>query len=242
MLLADMAYIHSIETCGTVDGPGIRYVIFFQGCPLRCRYCHNPDTWQKGAGRAVELEELLLDIQKYRGYMKHSGGGVSATGGEPLLQADFVAALFERLRGMGIHTALDTSGYASEKSAQKVLAHTDLVLLDIKSFNPQTYKRLTGASLAPTLRFAAALSEAKIPVWLRYVLVPGLTDDLDEIRALAAYLKLLKNIERIEILPFHKMGEYKWEALGASYELADTPPPSPELLEQVKRIFGGKAG
>lgn len=236
--MASTARIHSIETCGTVDGPGIRYVIFFQGCPLRCQYCHNPDTWNPSLGTEMTLDELLADIKKYRSYMKHSGGGVSATGGEPLMQADFVAELFRELRRMGIHTALDTSGFANMESAKKVLEHTDLVLLDIKSYNKQTFERVTSVPLDPTLRFAQYLKEHNIPAWIRFVLVPGLTDNLEDIKKLGAYIKTLSNVERVEVLPFHKMGEYKWESLGLPYQLTDTPAPDAELVAKVRAILG----
>lgn len=231
------AQIHSIETCGTVDGPGIRYVIFFQGCPLRCQYCHNPDTWDPKVGMEMTLDEILADIYKYRSFMKRSGGGVTATGGEPLLQAGFVAKLFKELKKMGIHTALDTSGFAPMDSAKAVLAHTDLVLLDIKSFDPETFKKVTTVSLTPTLRFAAYLDLANIPAWIRFVLVPGLTDNLEDIQRLSDYLKTLHNIQRIEVLPFHKMGEYKWEQLGIPYQLGDTPTPDEDLVAKVRKIL-----
>ncbi|WP_202710835.1 pyruvate formate-lyase-activating protein [Sporosalibacterium faouarense] len=229
--------IHSIETCGTVDGPGIRVVVFTQGCPLRCQYCHNPDTWKLEDGKEVSVDELMADIKKYKSYMNFSGGGITASGGEPLLQSDFIKELFKRCKEEGIHTALDTSGFVNLNTAKKVLEYTDLVLLDIKSFNSKLYKDLTGVSNEPTIQLAKYLSEANIPIWIRYVLVPNLTDKTEDIRDLARFLSTLKSIEKVELLPFHKMGEYKWEELGYEYKLKDTETPSNKTIENVKKIF-----
>ncbi|HOA79615.1 MAG TPA: pyruvate formate-lyase-activating protein [Defluviitaleaceae bacterium] len=229
--------IHSIETCGTVDGPGIRFLVFTQGCPLRCQYCHNPDTWKISDGKTTTVEELIKEIEKYKSYMEFSGGGVTVTGGEPLIQPKFVEELFRQCKEKGIHTALDTSGYIPLEHAKNVLKYTDLVLLDIKSFDSQTYKDLTGVSNEPTLKLAKYLSDIGKPMWIRYVLVPNLTDNPEHIEALASFLTNLKTIEKIEILPFHKMGEYKWEELGYDYKLKDTPTPSKELLNTAKEIF-----
>lgn len=229
--------IHSVETCGTLDGPGIRYVIFFQGCPLRCQYCHNPDTWKAGDGKKVTIDELVEDILKYKSFMKFSGGGMTASGGEPLIQHEFLEKLLKKCKEEGIHTALDTSGCINLSTVKKVIEYTDLVLLDIKAFNEKSYKELTGASITPTLEFARYLSEINKPMWIRYVLVPGLTDNLNEIEELAVFLGKLKNIEKVEILPFHKMGEYKWEELGYEYKLKETEPPDESIIKIVKRIF-----
>ncbi|WP_432665756.1 pyruvate formate-lyase-activating protein [Wukongibacter baidiensis] len=229
--------IHSVETCGTLDGPGIRYVIFFQGCPLRCQYCHNPDTWKIDEGKKVTVDELMEDIIKYKSFMKFSGGGVTASGGEALIQHGFLEELFKRCKEEEIHTALDTSGCINLSAVERVIEYTDLVLLDIKSFRTQRYKELTGASITPTLEFAKYLSEINKPMWVRYVLVPGLTDDFDEIEELAAFLGKLQNIEKVEILPFHKMGEYKWEELGYEYKLKETDPPDENMIEAAKCIF-----
>ncbi|MGV2828529.1 pyruvate formate-lyase-activating protein [Myxosarcina sp. GI1(2024)] len=229
--------IHSIETCGTVDGPGIRYVIFTQGCPLRCLYCHNPDCRYPDGGKEVTVEKLIADIQKYRSYMKFSGGGVTITGGEPLMQPEFVGEVFRRCQALGIHTALDTSGYVKLATAKTILDYVDLVLLDIKSFDPKIYRQVTSVSLQPTLNLARYLSEIDKPTWIRFVLVPRLTDPPENIRGLAKFVSSLHNVERVEILPFHKMGEYKWERLGYDYQLKDTPPASPELVAMAKNIF-----
>ena len=229
--------VHSVETCGTLDGPGLRYVIFLQGCPLRCQYCHNPDTWKLGDGRKATVNDLMEDINKYKSFMKFSGGGITVSGGEPLLQPSFVEELFKRCKEEGIHTTIDTSGCIMNSETKKVMEYTDLVLLDIKSYNPAKYKEVTGVSVTPTLEFAKYLSSINKPMWVRYVLVPGLTDDLDEIEELALFLSKLTNIERVEILPFHKMGEYKWEELGYEYRLKNTEPPTDESVSKAKEIY-----
>ncbi len=229
--------IHSIETCGTVDGPGIRYVLFTQGCPLRCQYCHNPDSWKIGDGNKMSVDEIVKDVVTYKPYMAFSGGGITVSGGEPLLQPDFIEELFKQCKKHDIHTCLDTSGYINLHQADPVLDYTDLVLLDMKSYNPLVFKDLTGVPIDATLAFADHLSKRHIPVWIRYVLVPDLTDDPTDIEALAKYLTTLKNIERIDILPFHKMGEYKWEQLGYDYQLTDTPEPSNDQIAVAQNIF-----
>lgn len=229
--------IHSIETCGTVDGPGIRYVIFFQGCPLKCKYCHNPDTWNSAKGTEMTVDELMADIMKYRSYITMSGGGVTASGGEPLLQSEFLTILFKKCKEKGIHTALDTSGYAALDKIKPLLACTDLVLLDIKSYLPETFQEITGVPIQPVLNFARYLDDQKIPAWVRFVLVPGLSDQKENISQLADYLSGLSNIRQVDVLPFHKMGEYKWEELGYEYHLTDTGAPDTDTLNQVKDIF-----
>ncbi len=229
--------IHSIETCGTVDGPGIRYVIFTQGCPLRCLYCHNPDCRHPEDGKEVTVDELIADIQKYKSYMNSSGGGVTVTGGEPLMQPEFITEIFRRCQELSIHTALDTSGYVNLAIAKPVLQYVDLVLLDIKSFDKQTYRQVTQVSLEPTLEFARYLDEIERPAWIRFVLVPNLTDASKNIKGLAKFISQLNNIERVEIIPFHKMGEYKWEQLGYDYKLKNTPSAPPELVKTAKDIF-----
>lgn len=229
--------IHSVETCGTVDGPGIRYVIFTQGCLLRCQYCHNPDTRDPFGGREVTVDELIEDIQSYRSYLNFSGGGVTISGGEPLLQPEFVHEIFRRCKELGIHTALDTSGFPDFERSKPVLDDVDLVLLDIKSFDPDTYHRVTEVAIAPTLHFARYLSETHHPSWIRFVLVPGLTSDRANVEGLAQFVSTLNGVEKVEILPFHKMGEYKWKELGLDYKLSATQPPTPELIEEVKQIF-----
>ncbi len=229
--------IHSVETCGTVDGPGIRYVVFTKGCPLRCLYCHNPDCREITGGKEVTVAELLTDILRYRAYIDGSGGGVTVTGGEPLLQPEFVMELFKVCQQQGLHTALDTSGFSELSAAQRVLQYTDLVLLDIKSFDPEIYHQVTQVSLEPTLRLARYLSEAQIPAWIRFVVVPGLTNSVNNVEGLAQFVAKLTNVKRVEVLPFHQMGAYKWEQLGYEYRLKDTLPPTAEEIQQVKDIF-----
>ena len=232
--------IHSIETCGTVDGPGIRYVIFAQGCPLRCLYCHNPDTWAlDGKGLTLmPVSELVSDILKYRSYFKFSGGGVTLTGGEPLLQKQFASALFKECKREGLHTALDTSGYDDiDAATAQLLKNTDLVLMDIKSISPVTFKKVTGFPIDKTLEFSNYLCREKIPAWVRFVLVPGLTDDEQELHGLASYLTTLSNVQRVGILPFHQLGAYKWKDLNIRYKLDNTPEPTPAQTERVRDLF-----
>ncbi|MCL2201213.1 MAG: pyruvate formate-lyase-activating protein [Oscillospiraceae bacterium] len=231
------AYIHQVETCGTVDGPGLRYVVFFQGCNLRCKYCHNPDTWRPRCGTESTVPELVEDVLNYKSYMQFSGGGFTACGGEPLLQAEFVAELFRQLKKNGIHTCLDTSGSIELSKAEELLSVTDLVLLDIKSLNPKTYKELTGADIENSLKFAKYLSKHNIPTWIRHVVIPGLTDEEEDIRKLAEFVKSMKNVEKVELLPFHKMGEEKWENLDPPYQLKDIPIPSAEKMKALKDII-----
>lgn len=229
-------YIHSVETCGTVDGPGLRFVIFTQGCPLRCLYCHNPDCRQMADGKEISVDALIDEIQRYTSYIRPPGG-VTVSGGEPLMQPQFVREIFRRCRELGIHTALDTSGYCPIDTASAVLEFTDLVLLDIKSFDPTLYEKVTNVSLQPTLALARHLDAIHKPTWIRFVLVPGLTDDLDNVEGLAQFVATLSNVERVEVLPFHKMGEYKWQTLGYDYQLADTPLPTPAQIQNVTQIF-----
>lgn len=229
-------HIHSIETCGTVDGPGLRFVIFTQGCPLSCLYCHNPDSRHPGDGKEVSVDALIDEIQHYASYIRPPGG-VTVSGGEPLMQPQFVREIFRRCRELGIHTALDTSGHVHLEEAIAVLEFTDLVLLDIKSFDPAVYEKVTHVSLEPTLALARYLDVIHKPTWIRFVLVPGLTDEQHNVEGLARFVATLRNVERVEILPFHKMGEYKWKTLGYDYQLADTPEPTPEQIRRVSQIF-----
>ena len=228
-------YVHSVETGGAVDGPGLRFVVFLSGCHLRCLYCHNPDTWHMKDAKKTTASHLLKEISLYAHYLKRSGG-VTATGGEPLSQPEFLTALFKGCKAMGLHTALDTNGFLGENASEELLAATDLVMLDIKAWDPIVYKNLTGAEQAPTLRFAERLSAMGKPMWLRYVLVPGWTDNLDHVEKLADYAAKLK-FEKVEVLPFHKMGEPKWEAMKLPYALKETEPPPPEVTAKVKAIF-----
>ncbi|AWK88743.1 pyruvate formate-lyase-activating protein [Azospirillum thermophilum] len=230
-------WVHSVETGGTVDGPGIRYVLFLSGCPLRCQYCHNPDTWHLHDGTPTQSSEILDDLATYATFLKRAHGGLTLSGGEPLVQPEFSAALFRGAKDMGLHTALDTSGFLGSHADDHLLADVDLVLLDIKAFKEATYRKITGAPLRPTLEFAERLSQMGKAIWLRYVLVPGLSDDLKEIGDLAEFAAGLGVVERVDVLPFHKMGEHKWRAMGQPYKLWNTQPPSDELLQQVIGIY-----
>ncbi len=229
--------VHSLETFGTVDGPGIRFVVFMQGCPLRCQYCHNPDTWKVGIGTEYTSQQLMDEIIKYKSYINLSNGGVTFTGGDPLLQAEFILEVAKLCKKDGISVALDTSGYVLNDKVKELLEYTDIVLLDIKSYDANTYKEVTGAPLSPTLKFMDYLREKKIRTWVRFVYVPQLTDDMDSIKGLSEYLDDYPNVEKIELLGFHKMGEYKWEELGYDYKLTDTQEPSKEELLKAKSIL-----
>ncbi|HYD32037.1 MAG TPA: pyruvate formate-lyase-activating protein [Azospirillaceae bacterium] len=230
-------WVHSVETGGTADGPGIRYVLFLAGCPLRCRYCHNPDTRHMHDGTPEFSPEIVADIANYATFLKKANGGVTISGGEPLVQPEFCAAILRGAKGLGLHTALDTSGFLGDHADDYLLADVDLVLLDIKAFKESTYRALTGVPLRPTLEFAERLSQMGKTIWLRYVLVPGLTDDLKEIDALAEFAAGLGVVERVDVLPFHKLGEFKWRSLGVAYTLADTEPPSLEQTDRVRDRF-----
>jgi pyruvate formate lyase activating enzyme len=230
-------WVHSTETFGTADGPGIRYVLFLSGCPLRCMYCHNPDTWRRHEGRPTPVAEILGDIGAYRSFIGKGPGGVTLSGGEPLVQPNFCKAILRGCKEMGLHTALDTSGYLGKMADDELLNDVDLVLLDIKAGNEQVYQKVTGAKLEPTLRFAERLANMGKPVWLRYVLVPGVTDNLDDIAAVATFAAGLGNVERVDVLPFHKMGEHKWRDRGLDYSLEDVKPPSELVLGQARAVF-----
>lgn len=230
-------WIHSTETGGAVDGPGIRYVLFLAGCLMRCRYCHNPDSWHMHHGKPTTSREVLDEIASYAKFLIHTKGGVTLSGGEPLVQPDFTHAILRGSKEMGLHTALDTSGHLGLHADDHLLADVDLVLLDIKAFTEGTHRDLTGVALQPTLDFAERLAAMNKPVWLRYVLVPGLTDKFDEIEGLADFAARLGNVERVDVLPFHKLGEFKWKAEGLDYTLADTEPPTPDLTERVRAVF-----
>ncbi|WP_431737248.1 pyruvate formate-lyase-activating protein [Cellulosispirillum alkaliphilum] len=236
--MARVGTIHSIETFGTVDGPGIRYTIFFQGCPLRCRYCHNRDTWNTEGGRQVTIDELLEEIEQYRPFLESSGGGVTATGGEPLLQAEFLCELFSELKAREIHTALDTSGFtAITPVVRQLLEVTDLVLLDIKHIDEEKHKKLTCVSNGWILEFAQYLSRNNKTMWIRHVVLEGYFEDDQSDHRLAEFVRKLSNVERVELLPYHSMGAFKWEALGLEYPLEGIEPPSAEKMEAVVEIF-----
>ena len=236
--------IHSFESFGTVDGPGIRFVVFLQGCPLRCRYCHNPDTWGAG-GTEYTAEEIANRALKYKNYFGDKGG-VTVTGGEPLVQIDFVIELFTILKEKGIHTCVDTSGITfnpdSQQSVEKhkeLLKVSDLFLLDIKHIDEEACKKLTGHSNKNTLAFAKFLSENGKPVWIRQVLVPNITDDEQSLKRTRAFIDTLQTVEKIEVLPYHTMGTVKYEKLGLAYPLKGVEAPTKESVEKAKRILKG---
>lgn len=230
-----LGYIHSVETCGTVDGPGVRYVLFLHGCPLRCQYCHNPDAQGKPGGEAQAACEVFEDILKYKSFIRN--GGVTISGGEPLMQPAFVHAMFTLCKEAGLHTTLDTSGFVGHRASDALLDQTDLVLLDIKSYRPMTHKFVTGVCVNQTLDFARRLSERGNRMWVRFVLVPGLTNDPRNIDGLAQFVSTLNTVDRVEILPFHKFGEAKYERAGMPYKLADTPVPTEEQIDDARSIF-----
>ena len=231
-------YIHSFETFGTVDGPGIRFVVFMQGCPMRCKYCHNPDTWEIDGGKSFTPEEIAEKVLKYKSYLK--GGGITVSGGEPLLQYEFVSELFEILKKNSLHTALDTSGilYTGDDKFEKLLNFTDLVLLDIKHIDETEHKKLTGVSNENVLAFARHLSDIGKDVWIRHVLVENITDKDEYLYRTADFIKSLKNVKKVEVLPYHNLGEYKYEKLGLEYSLKNAKPPAAERIDNARRILG----
>jgi len=233
----DIGFLHSFTTGSAVDGPGVRLVAWTAGCQFRCLYCHNPDTWNMMNGMAVPLDRATSVLSKYGHGLKVMSGGFTLSGGEPLMQDRFVVKLMRAAKTMGIHTALDTNGYLGERLSDQDLEQIDLVLLDIKSWDPARHKHLTGKDIGPTLDFARRLSLRRKPVWLRYVLVPDLTDDKNDIDQLAAFAGELGNIERVDVLPFHQLGRPKWSKLGLEYTLSDVNPPAPELVERVCEQF-----
>lgn len=229
-------YLHSFESFGTKDGPGIRFVFFTQGCPLRCLYCHNPDTWNMGDKKyEMTPEEAFAEVMKVKGFIRN--GGVTVSGGEPLLQPDFVSDLFKLCKQEGIHTAVDTSGFLLNDKIREVLDYTDLVLLDIKHINPEKYMTLTARPLEPTLEFFNYLDEIHKPVWLRYVLVPQYSDNEKDLTDWAKFVSRFDNVERVDILPFHQMGIHKWEQMGRDYKLKDIQPPTNEEIAKAETIF-----
>lgn len=237
-------YIHSFETFGTVDGPGIRFVVFMQGCPMRCKYCHNPDSQKFGAGTKFSAEEVAKKVLKYKSYLT---GGVTVSGGEPLMQTEFVTELFAYLKAQGIHTALDTSaaGFDREnqsylKKIKELLKYTDLVLLDIKHIDEREHITLTGFSNKSALSFAKFLSEENKDMWVRHVLVPGITDKDEYLFGLKNFLNGLKNVKKVEVLPYHTMGAVKYEKLGIEYPLKGVEPPTAERIENAKKILNAE--
>ncbi|MEU4398104.1 pyruvate formate-lyase-activating protein [Micromonospora orduensis] len=230
--------LHSFDISTGVDGPGTRFVAFLAGCPLRCLYCHSPDTQYRRYGRPTSVEDLLTEIRRYERFLKVAHGGVTVSGGEPLQQPAFTRDVLRRCREIGLHTALDTSGLLGDRADDALLDATDLVLLDIKSGDPGTYRAVTRTGrLAPTVRFAHRVADRGTPIWVRFVLVPGLTDDPFNVDAVASIAAGVPTVERVEVLPFHRLGAQKYAALGLPFPLADTPPPDEALLRRVRGQF-----
>lgn len=235
--MSKLGKIHSYESFGTVDGPGVRFVVFLQGCPLRCKYCHNPDTWDMNK---CELEkepmEVFNMVKKYKNYFGKKGG-ITITGGEPLVQSDFVLELLQLCKKDGIHTAIDTSGYILNDKVKEILKYIDLVLLDIKVLDEESHKELTGASLEPVLKFTKYLEKINKPVWIRHVIVPEITDKDWFLERLAKYVSKMKNVEKVELLPYHKLGEFKYKEMGIKYPLEGISELSKERLDNAISIF-----
>jgi pyruvate formate lyase activating enzyme len=229
--------LHSFESCGTVDGPGIRFLVFTQGCPLRCKYCHNPDTWKiEDAKYERDVEFTINEIKKYKPFFRN-GGGLTITGGEPFMQIDYIRELLKRAKEEGIHTVVDTSGYIFNDKVKEVLKYVDLVLLDIKSMDRNIYKELTGVELENTLKFAKYLNEINKPMWLRHVIVPGITDKKENLEKLSDFISDMTNIKKVELLPFHQMGTHKWEELGIEYQLKDLREPTAKEMKEARENF-----
>jgi len=240
LVSGDMGFVHSFTTGSTVDGPGVRVVAWLTGCQFRCLYCHNPDTWRMTNGVPVTVERAKVQLGKYRHGLKVMKGGFTISGGEPLMQDRFVMKLFTVAQAMGIHTALDSNGYLGDRLTDGDLEKIDLVLLDIKSWDPERHRQLAGMDVEPVLNFARRLASQRKPVWLRYVLVAGLTDDPEDIAQTAHFTGSLGNVERVDVLPFHQMGAFKWKQLGIEYKLQDAEPPSKETVERVCAQFRGE--
>jgi len=233
----DVGFLHSFTTGSAVDGPGIRVVAWTAGCHWRCLFCHNPDTWSLVNGMAVPLERAVEQLKKYRHGLQVMSGGFTLSGGEPLMQDRFAARLFAAAKDLGIHTAIETNGSLGERLSDEEIKRIDLVIMDLKTWDPERHKRLTGKDVGPTLEFARRVAGLKRPMWIRFVLVPGLTDDRENIAPIAKFVAGLGVVERVEVLPFHQMGRYKWEKLGIEYKLGDVKPPTSEEVETACKIF-----
>ena len=226
-------YCHSYETSSRYDGPGLRAVLFVSGCLLRCSYCHNPDTWHLKDGSYMSIQQVLGRLGDFAPSLVSLGGGLTISGGEPMVQLAFTRRIFQGAKAMGLHTAIQTSGFLGDRADEPYLSAIDLVLLDVKSSNPDTYRRVTGRDLTPTLRFAERLASLSKPVWVRFTLVPGETDDPANVEGIAKFVAPMKNVEWVEVQPFHKMGEFKWKAMNMEYKLANTEPPTRDLVNRV---------
>ena len=238
-----MGRIHSVESFGSADGPGIRYIVFLQGCNMRCKYCHNPDTWKFEGGQLLSAQEVLQKAVRYKAYWKNNGG-ITVSGGEALLQIDFVLELFKLAKEKGISTCLDTSGSAFTRQGsfyakfEELMKVTDVFLFDIKHIDDEKHRELTGRTNENILDMAKCLSEHGKKIWIRHVLVPQITDDDEYLKQLRAFIDTLKTVERVEVLPYHTLGVFKWENLNIPYELKDIEPPTTERIENAKKILG----
>ena len=230
-------YCHSYETSSRYDGPGLRVVLFVSGCLLRCTYCHNPDTWHLKDGTYVSADHMLRRVSDFVPALLPLGGGLTISGGEPMVQLAFTRRIFAGAKALGLHTAIQTSGFMGDRVDENYLSNIDLVMLDIKSSDPDTYRRVTGRDLAPTLRFAERLAALSKPVWVRFTLVPGETDEPANVDGIAQFVAPMKNVEWVEVQPFHQMGAFKWKAMGLDYKLLDTPPAGKDLVDRVVGQF-----
>src|ERR1700730_12288793 len=230
-------YAHSYETASRYDGLGLRVVLFVSGCLLRCTYCHNPDTWHLKDGTYVSVDQVLRRLGDFAPAIRDLGGGLTISGGEPMVQLAFTRRIFAGAKEMGLHTAIQTSGFLGDRADESYLSAIDHVLLDIKSSDPDTYRRVTGRDLVPTLRFAERLALLSKPVWVRFTLVPGATDDPADVGGIARFVAPMKNVEWVEVQPFHQMGAFKWKAMGLEYKLENTLPPSRDLVNRVIEQF-----
>ncbi len=231
--------IHSFETFGTLDGPGIRFVVFMQGCPLRCIYCHNRDTWEVWSGTEYTAGQVVKQMLEYIDFIRSSGGGITVTGGEPLLQPMFVTRLFMRCRELDVHTALDTSGFAETCRVQELLEYTSLVLLDIKHADSSRHREITGVGNRKIKGFAEYVSSRGIPIWIRYVLLPGYTDTPGDLEAAGQFISTLETVERVDVLPYHGMGRFKWESAGEKYPAEGIREPDEEEIHKANSILRG---
>ena len=233
----DMGFLHSFTTGSTVDGPGVRVVAWTTGCMWRCRYCHNPDTWTMRNGYLVSVAQAAAELGKYRQGLKVMSGGLTVSGGEPLMQHRFVLKLLQAAKGMGVHTTIETNGYLGDHLTDADFESIDLVMLGLKKWDPEGHKELTGRDIGPTLELARRLAARKRPIWVRFVLVPNLTDDFDDIKKIAEFAAGLGNVERVEVLPFHQLGRFKWKQLGIKYHLEKTEAPTAEAAEKACAVF-----
>jgi len=230
-------YVHSYETSSRYDGPGLRAILFLSGCPLRCSYCHNPDTWHLKDGTYISAQQVIDRLGTFAPALRSLEGGLTVSGGEVMVQLAFARRILAAAQKMGLHTAIQTSGFLGERADEKFLSTVDLVLLDIKSGDPETYRKATERDLAPTLRFAERLAAMGKPVWIRFTLVPGLTDDAANVEKVARFVAPMKNVEWVEVQPFHQLGSFKWKAMQLDYKHDDTPTPTPDLISRVLEQF-----